>query len=61
MSNKEIVADLLQRLPSDASLHEIACEIEFVAVVREGLEELNRCERIPLEQIEKELPSWILR
>ena len=61
MSNKEIVADLLQRLPSDASLHEIAREIEFVAAVREGLEELNRGERIPLEQVEKELPSWIIR
>ena len=61
MSNKEIVADLLQCLPSDASLHEIAREIEFVAAVREGLEELYRGERIPLEQIEKELPSWIIR
>jgi len=61
MSNKEIVADLLQRLPPDASLHEIAREIEFVAAVREGLEELNRGERIPIEQVEAELPSWIIK
>lgn len=61
MSNKEIVTDLLQRLPSDASLHEIAREIEFVAAVREGLEELDRGESISLGQVENELPSWIIK
>ena len=37
MSNKEIVEDLLRRLPESASLHEIAREIESVAGVKEGL------------------------
>ena len=37
MSNKEIVEDLLRRLPESASLHDIAREIEFVAGVKEGL------------------------
>jgi predicted transcriptional regulator len=61
MSNREIVADLLQRFSSSASLHEIAREIEFVAAVREGLEELDRGESIPIEQVEKELPSWLIK
>ena len=61
MSSKEIVADLLQRLPEDASLHEIAREIEFVAAVRQGLGELDRGERISIEEIEAELPSWVIR
>ncbi len=61
MSNKEIVADLLERLPENTSLHNIAREIEFVAAVREGLAELDRGEGIPIEEIEKELPSWIIR
>ena len=44
-----------------ASLHEIAREIEFVAAVRQGLGELDRDERhIPIEEIEKELPSWAI-
>lgn len=34
MSNKEIVEDLLRRLPESVSLHDIAREIEFVAGVR---------------------------
>jgi len=61
MSNKEIVEDLLQRLPENASLQDIAREIEFVAAVREGLAELDRGEGIPIEEVERELPSWIIR
>ena len=61
MSNKEIVADLLERLPENASLQSIAREIEFIAAVREGLAELDRGEGIPIEEIEKELPSWIIK
>ncbi len=61
MSTKEIVRDLLQKLPEDVSLHDVAQEIEFVAAVRQGLSEIERNERIPIEQIEKELPTWVIR
>ena len=61
MSTKEIVQDLLQRLPEDVSLHEVAQEIEFVSAVRQGLSELDRGERIPIEDIERELPSWVIK
>jgi predicted transcriptional regulator len=61
MSSKEIVQDLLQRLPENASLHEIAREIEFVAAVRKGLDEVDRGERVPIEDIERELPSWVIK
>ena len=61
MSTKEIVHDLLQKLPEDVSLHEVAREIEFVAAVRQGLAELDRGERISIEEIEAELPSWVIR
>ena len=61
MSNKEIVEDLLQRLPENTSFQNIAREIEFIAGVREGLAELDRAEGIPIEDFERELPSWIIR
>jgi len=61
MSTKEIVQDLLKKLPEDASLHDIAREIEFVAGVRQGLAELDGGLSIPLEEIERELPSWVIR
>jgi hypothetical protein len=59
MSNKEIVIDLVGRLPEDATLLEIAKEIEFVAGVREGFAQLDRGEGVPLEEVAKQLPSGI--
>jgi len=61
LSDKQIVADLLQYMPEDASLRDIARDIEFVAAVREGLAEIDRGERIPIEEVERELPSWIFK
>ena len=60
MTNKQIVEDLLQRIPEGASLHDIAREIEFIAGVRQGLSELDRGERIPIDEVEREVPSWII-
>jgi len=61
VSTKQIVQDLLERLPENVSLHEVAQEIEFVAGVRQGLAEIERGERISVEDIERELPSWVIR
>ena len=61
MSTKQIVQDLLQKLPENVSLHEVAEEIEFVAGVRQGLAEIERGEPIRIEDIERELPSWVIR
>jgi hypothetical protein len=44
MSNKELVIDLIQRLPNKATLMEIAKGIELVAGVREGFAQLDRGE-----------------
>ena len=61
MTNKEIVQDLLRRIPDDTSLHDIAQELEFIAAVRQGLSELDNGESVSIEDVEKELPSWIIK
>jgi predicted transcriptional regulator len=61
MTNKEIVEDILRRLPDDTSLEDIAQEIHFIAAVRKGLSELNNGESIAIEEVEKALPSWTTR
>ena len=61
MTNKEIVQDLLRRMPDDASLHDIAKELEFIAAVRQGLAELDNGDSVSIEEVENELPSWIIR
>jgi predicted transcriptional regulator len=59
MSSKEIVKELLAKLPEDASLDDIAAEIEFVAGIREGLAELDAGKTLTAEQMRAELRSWM--
>ncbi len=61
MSTKQIVEDLLHKLPENVTLHQVAQEIEFVAAVRQGLAEIEGGERISIEEIERELPSWVIK
>ena len=61
MTDKEIVQDLLRRVPDGATLQDIARELEFIAAVRQGLAELDNGDSIPIEEIEHELPSWIIK
>ena len=58
MSNKELVSDLLTRLPDNVSLQQIAREVEFVAGVREGLEQLDRGDGVAIEKVEDLIESW---
>lgn len=61
VSSKDIIRDLLARLPDDISLQQVAQEIEFVAAVRQGMAELDRGESVSLEEVEAEMPSWIIK
>jgi predicted transcriptional regulator len=58
VSNKQLVTNLLDRLPDDVSLRDIAKEIEFISGVREGLDQLDRGDGVPLEDVEKMIASW---
>ena len=58
MSNKQIVKDLLDRLPDEASLLDIARELEFVAGVREGIEQADRGEHISADELRAQLRQW---
>ena len=59
MSSKEIVTQLLAKLPEEASLGDIAAEIEFIAGVREGLVELDAGKTLTAEQMRADLRSWM--
>jgi len=59
MDNKEIVRGLLRRDSNGASLSDVAQRMEFIAAVRIGLDELDRGERVRIEEVERELPSWM--
>lgn len=59
LNDKEIVMDLLRRLPDDVTLYQIAQKLEFIAAVRQGLAEFDENkDSISIEQVERELTSW---
>jgi hypothetical protein len=59
VSNREIVIDLLSKLPEDAPLTDIAREIEFLAGVRIAREQAHRREGIPAEDARKLVDAWV--
>jgi predicted transcriptional regulator len=61
MTNKEIVQDLLSRIPDDASLQDIVRELEFIAAVRQGLAELDNGQSVSIEEVKRDFPSWIIK
>ena len=61
MTNKEIVQDLLQRIPDDASLQDIVRGLEFMTAVRQGIAELDNGQTVTVEEIERDLTSWRIK
>jgi len=59
MTEKEIVLETIRALPDNCSLEEIAERIEFMAAVHKGLDQLDRGEGIPHEEVKKQLASWL--
>jgi len=59
MNNRELVIELVTRLPEDTPLMEIVQKIEFVAGVQEGRKQAERGEGMPIEEVRKLLPQWV--
>jgi predicted transcriptional regulator len=49
----------IRALPDDSSLEEIAERIEFMAAVQKGLDQLDRGEGIPHNEVKRQLASWL--
>jgi len=61
MSDKQLALDSIQRLPDDASLKTITERLEFLAGIRKGLDQIERGETVPHEQVKRELASWLAK
>ena len=59
MTEKEIVLETIRALPDDCSLEEIAERIGFMAAVQKGLDQLDRGQCIPHDEVKKQLASWL--
>lgn len=58
MSSREIVIELVNKLPEDAPLADIAREIELLAGIQTARNQARRGEGIPAEDARKLIDSW---
>jgi predicted transcriptional regulator len=58
MTQKELVLDAINELPHEASLDDMA-EREFLAAIQKGLDQLDRSEGIPPEEVKRQLATWL--
>ena len=61
MTDKQAALKAIQKLPEQAPIKDIAKEIEFLAAIRLGEEQADRGQVITLEQLEKNLQTWLLK
>lgn len=61
MSNRELVIDLVSKLPKDMPLEDIARQIELLAGIKVAREQAGRGEGIPAEEARKRIDSWAAR
>ena len=59
MSDKQLALDSIERLPENASLDTIAKRMEFLAAVRKGLDQIERGQTVPHEEVKRQLATWL--
>jgi predicted transcriptional regulator len=59
MSTKEVLLEVAEKLPPNATLVDAIYELEFRQAVEDGLASLDRGERVPLEDARGQIPQWI--
>jgi predicted transcriptional regulator len=60
MSAKELALDVINRLPDNATMHDIEEEL-FAAAVREGLEELDGGKGLSHDEVKRQFESWFTK
>jgi len=59
MSNRDLAIDLIQKMPEDTSLEEIAREIQLLAGIKIARAQARRGEGMPAEEARKLVDSWV--
>jgi predicted transcriptional regulator len=59
MSTKQILLEVAEKLPPDATLVDAISELEFRQAVEQGLAELDRGEDIPIAEVKSKIAEWV--
>ncbi len=58
MSTKDILLEVAEKLPPDATLVDAISELEFRQAVAQGLGELDRGEGVPIAEVKSKIAEW---
>ena len=59
MSQKELVLEAIRELPDDATIDAIADRVEFIAALQKGINDLDRGDVVPHEEVKRQLATWL--
>jgi len=59
MSDKQLALNLIERLPEDASLDIIAEQMRSLAAIRKGLDQIERGQIVPHDEVKRQLATWL--
>ena len=59
MSQKELVLEAIRELPDDATIDAIADRVEFIAALQKGINDLDRGDIVPHEEVKRQLAAWL--
>jgi predicted transcriptional regulator len=58
MNAKEVLLEVAEKLPPNATLDDAIYELEFRQAVEQGLAELDRGEGVPIEEVKAKISEW---
>jgi predicted transcriptional regulator len=61
MTQKQLVLEAIEKMPDNTPMSEIVERVEFLAAVQKGLDQLDRCEGIPHDEVKRQLASWLAK
>ncbi len=61
MSNRELVIDLVSKLPEDAPWEDLIRELEYMRGIYEAMEQSKRGEGTPAEEIRLRIKEWVTK
>ena len=59
VTQKQLVLETIGELPDGVSIDEIAERVEFLAAIQKGIDQLDRGEGIPHDEIKRQLATWL--
>lgn len=58
VSTKEVLLEVAEKLPADATLVDAIYELEFRQAIEDGLASLDQGKRVSLEEARQRIPLW---